>query len=186
MLRCSEIVWKGYILNQSLVGNGPAKILPLGPVAPGFWGSGSVFEHTRRAWLQRSTLMSSDWSDLHGEPKMTMDQFNEEEEMARAVNKECELCGTWVHIELEYLEEKGCIYCHEEDQMFDKYRTAKQALEIIEGVWFGFLLGGGLAAVTVAHKSWPGFAIIAVIAIVLTATMFHWRGVVKRMESEWD
>jgi hypothetical protein len=55
--------------------------------------------------------MTDEEIELLGEPKMSMAEFQRDEE---AQFKECELCGTRVHIDLEYLEEKGCIYCQEE------------------------------------------------------------------------
>ena len=52
----------------------------------------------------------TDFEDL-GEPRMSMAEFQRDEE---AQFKECELCGTRVHIDLEYLEERGCVYCCED------------------------------------------------------------------------
>ncbi len=48
---------------------------------------------------------------MSDEPRMSMAEFQRDEE---AQFKECELCGTRVHIDLEYLEEKGCTYCYKE------------------------------------------------------------------------
>ncbi|MHC4566635.1 MAG: hypothetical protein ACYTE3_12855 [Planctomycetota bacterium] len=56
--------------------------------------------------------MSDEEIELRGDnPKgMTMKDFWDEQ----AQFTECRLCDTLVHIDTEYLDEEGCVYCVEE------------------------------------------------------------------------